>query len=76
MKLLNLLGATIAAVLPKVRAPLSEEARYELRRRAEVNARAAAARADRERLFDEVLGGGGRWIPRRVRWLAARREQG
>ena len=73
MKLLDVAGtgikaavAAAAAMLPKAKsAPVSPEAREEMRRRAAVNARAEAARRDRE----AMLFGSSRWLGRRPDWL-------
>lgn len=73
MKLLDVLGTgkrgpkkpMAAAVTSGTR---NREADDELRRRAEVNARGAAARAARE----EALFGRRGWIPRRPGWLGLR----
>lgn len=57
-------AAAVAGRAPK----LSREAQEELRRRAEVNARADAARAEQE----AAIFGTSRWLPRRPGWLERR----
>jgi hypothetical protein len=74
MKLLDVVGTgakvvkdAAAAVARAVAGPgpVGPWAREELRRRADVNATAAAARADRE----AAMFGGSRWLRRRPGWL-------
>jgi hypothetical protein len=74
MKLLDVAGSGAKAVkdaalaLAKAVAttrPVNRDAAEELRRRADVNARAEAARAERE----ATLFGSSRWLARRPGWL-------
>lgn len=77
MKALDVLGtgvkatakAIIAAASPAVQRKPSPEALEELRRRATVDARAAAARADREA---ELFGTPSQWLRHRPGWLDRR----
>ena len=74
MKLLDVAGTGVRAVKDAAAAvaravagprPVGPDAREELRRRADVNARAAEARAERE----AALFGTSRWLARRPGWL-------
>jgi molybdopterin-biosynthesis enzyme MoeA-like protein len=74
MKILDVAGTGVKAVKGAAAAvakalgaprPADRVAAEELRRRAEVNARAAAARAQRE----AMMFGGSRWLNRRPGWL-------
>jgi hypothetical protein len=74
MKLLDVAGTGAKAVkdaalaIAKVVAtsrPVNRDAAHELRRRADVNARAEAARAERE----AAIFGSSRWLGRRPGWL-------
>lgn len=58
--------AVKAAVSRKPAKPTNRDAADELRRRAEVNARGAAARGDLDRA---LFGGRSSWIPARPGWL-------
>ena len=61
--------ATVAeAIAPGAPSKPSREAVEELRRRADVNARAQAARAERE----AEMFGSSRWLRRRAGWLSRR----
>jgi hypothetical protein len=60
----RLVAAVKAAAATAAPRALSADAREELRRRAAVNARAEAARAEREGIY-----GAGRWLARRPGWL-------
>ena len=76
MKLLDVVGtgakavkAAVAAVVAPAACP-SREAKEEIERRAEINAAAAADRARRARIWDEMLTERPSWLgPRRRHWL-------
>ncbi len=78
MKTLDVLGTgvkvaknaakAIAAKVVPVAPVVSREAREELERRAAINARGAALRAEREAQVAQLFGEN-RWVPRRPGWL-------
>ena len=76
MKLLDVVGTGAKAVKAAVAAIVtpaprrSREAKEELERRAEINARAQVERARRARILDEALDDRPSWLgPRRRHWL-------
>ena len=61
------------AALDRIPGVSKLDAAEELERRREINRRGAGIRAERAAIWDELMSGRSRWIPRRPGWLAPRR---